>query len=64
MQEFVDSTNDIIWSPALICLCAGTALFSSILTRYVQVQVLREMPALLFSGLRTDPVPESAPARI
>ncbi len=62
MQEFVDFPNNIIWSPAFICLCAGSALFTSILTRFVQV--LREMPALLLSGSRTDPVPESAPARI
>ncbi|UTW04119.1 alanine:cation symporter family protein [Amphritea atlantica] len=54
MQEFVDFTNGIIWSPALIYLCLGAGLFYSILTRFVQVRMFREMWILLFSGRASE----------
>ena len=54
MQEFVDFTNGIIWSPALIYLCLGAGLFYSILTRFVQVRMFREMWILLFSGKASE----------
>lgn len=50
MQEIVDWLNGIIWSNALIFLCLGTGLFFSILTRFVQVRLFREMIRLLFSS--------------
>jgi AGCS family alanine or glycine:cation symporter len=54
VQEIVKLLNDIIWSPALIYLCLGTGLFFSILTRFVQVRLFREMWGLLFSGKSSD----------
>ncbi|HIG27295.1 MAG TPA: alanine:cation symporter family protein [Verrucomicrobiales bacterium] len=54
MQEIVNSLNSVIWSPALIYLCLGTGLFFSILTRFVQVRLFREMWGLLFSGKSSD----------
>jgi alanine or glycine:cation symporter, AGCS family len=50
MQEIVDSLNAVIWSPALVYLCLGAGLFFSIMTRFVQVRLFREMVHLLFSG--------------
>ncbi len=50
MQEIVDWLNGIIWSNALIFLCLGTGLFFSILTRFVQVRLFKEMIHLLFSS--------------
>ena len=50
MQQFVDSVNAWVWSPALIYLALGAGLFFSVLTRFVQVRLFREMVGLLFSG--------------
>ncbi len=54
MQEIVDWLNGIIWSNALIFLCLGAGLFFSILTRFVQVRLFREMIHLLFSSKESD----------
>ena len=54
MQEFVDSLNGIIWSPALVYLCLGVGLFFSIATRFVQVRLAGEMIRLLFTGRSSD----------
>ena len=40
MENFINSLNGIIWSPALIYLCLGAGLFYSVLTRFVQVRLL------------------------
>ena len=50
MQDFVNTLNSIIWSPALIYLCLGAGLFFSVLTRFAQVRHFREMVRLLLSG--------------
>lgn len=49
MQNFVDSINSVIWSPALIYLCLAAGLFYSITTRFVQVRHIKEMGRLLFT---------------
>lgn len=54
MQEIVDSLNSVIWSPALVYLCLGAGLFFSIMTRFVQVRLFREMINLLVSGKSSD----------
>jgi AGCS family alanine or glycine:cation symporter len=54
MQEIVDQLNSVIWSPALVYLCLGAGLFFSIMTRFVQVRLFREMVRLLFSGRASD----------
>ena len=54
MQEIVATINGYVWSEALIYLCLGTGLFFSILTRFVQVRLFREMIRLLFSGKESD----------
>lgn len=54
MQEIVDWLNGIIWSNALISLCLGAGLFFSILTRFVQVRLFKEMVRLLFASKESD----------
>ncbi|MGB5626304.1 MAG: alanine/glycine:cation symporter family protein, partial [Woeseiaceae bacterium] len=54
MQEIVDWLNGIIWSNALIFLCLATGLFFSILTRFVQVRLFKEMLRLLFSSKESE----------
>ena len=50
MQEFVDLINSYVWSPALVYLLLAAGLFFSVLTRFVQVRLFREMINLLFSS--------------
>ena len=54
ISEFVGCLNVIIWSEALIYLALGAGLFYSILTRFVQVRMFREMIRLLFSSKESE----------
>ena len=54
MQQLVDIINGFIWSNALIYLCLGAGLFFSIITRFVQVRLFKEMIRLLFSSKESD----------
>ena len=54
MQEIVGAINSWIWSPALIYLLLGVGLFFSILTRFVQARMFREMIRLLFSSKESE----------
>ena len=54
MQEIVTTLNDLIWSKALIYLCLGTGLFFSVMTRFVQARMFREMIRLLFSSKESE----------
>jgi len=54
MQEFVDSLNAIIWINWLITLALVAGLFFSVLTRFVQFRLFREMIHLLFSSKASD----------
>ena len=54
MQEIIATINGYVWSNALIYLCLGAGLFFSILTRFVQVRLFREMIRLLFSSKESD----------
>lgn len=54
MQDFVNSLNGIIWSPALIYLCLGAGLFFTVVTRFVQVRHFTEMCRLLLSGKSSE----------
>ncbi|MGI9238555.1 MAG: alanine/glycine:cation symporter family protein [Woeseiaceae bacterium] len=54
MQEIVTTINGYIWSPALIYLLLGTGLLFSVLTRFVQARLFREMIRLLFSSKESD----------
>lgn len=50
MQEFVNTINGIIWSPALIALCLGAGLYFSLRSRFLQVRHVREMVRLMLDG--------------
>ncbi len=54
VSGLVGCLNVIIWSEALIFLALGAGLFYSILTRFVQVRLFREMIRLLFSSKESD----------
>jgi len=54
MQTLVDTVNSWVWSPALVYLALGTGLFFSVLTRFVQVRLFREMVHLLFSSKESE----------
>jgi len=54
MQSIVETLNSYIWSPYLIFLALGAGAFFSILTRFVQVRMVREMWRLLLSGKSSD----------
>ena len=54
VSDLVGCLNVIVWSEALIYLALGAGLFYSILTRFVQVRMFREMIRLLFSSKESD----------
>lgn len=54
MEQLVATLNGIVWSPALIYLCLGAGLFYSVLTRFVQVRMFKEMCVLLFTNRNSD----------
>lgn len=54
MLEIVNFIDGWVWSKALIFLCLGAGLFFSILTRFVQVRMFREMIHLLFSSKESE----------
>jgi AGCS family alanine or glycine:cation symporter len=54
MQQIVDQINSYVWSPALVYLCLAAGLVFSILTRFVQVRLFKEMIRLLFSSKESE----------
>ena len=54
MQQFVSDVNAWVWSPALIYLALGVGLLFSVLTRFVQVRLFREMVSLLFANKSSE----------
>ena len=50
LPDFVDMANGFIWSNWLVGLCLAAGLFYSIMTRFVQVRLFKEMLRLLFKG--------------
>lgn len=54
MESLVNQINAVVWSDTLVYLCLGAGLFFSILTRFVQVRLFREMLHLLFASKSSD----------
>jgi len=50
MHEIVDTINSYVWSSALVYLCLGAGLFFSVMTRFAQVRLFKEMLRLLTRG--------------
>ncbi len=54
MQEIVGTLYNLVWSNALIAVCLGAGLFFSVLTRFVQLRLFREMLRLLFASKESE----------
>lgn len=53
-EEIINSINSVIWSNAMILLCAGAGIYFSIATKFLQFSNFRDMIRLLFSGGSTE----------
>ncbi len=54
MQDIIGSLSNLVWSNALVAICLGAGLIFSIMTRFVQIRLFREMIRLLFSSKESD----------
>ena len=54
MQDIIGSLSNLVWSNALVAICLGAGLIFSIMTRFVQVRLFREMIRLLFASKESD----------
>ncbi len=54
MQDIVGTLSNLVWSDALVAICLGAGLLFTVMTRFVQVRLFREMIRLLFSSKASD----------
>ncbi|MBQ0148581.1 MAG: alanine:cation symporter family protein [Flavobacteriaceae bacterium] len=54
MDTIINAINNIVWSNALIALCAITGIYFSFRTGFLQFTYIKDMINLLFSGKKTD----------
>ena len=54
MGNLVDSLNGILWSTPVIYTCLGVGLLFSILTRFLQVRLIKDMVMLMFEGKSSE----------
>lgn len=50
LQSLVDIVNTYVWGMPLIVLCLGAGVFFSIMTRFLQVRLIKDMVRQLFQG--------------
>lgn len=50
MEELVGKLVGIIWSPVMIYFCLGVGLLFSILTKFLQVRLIKDMVVQMFKG--------------
>ncbi|WP_136805567.1 alanine/glycine:cation symporter family protein [Desulfosediminicola flagellatus] len=50
MGQVIDFLNGIIWSKALVFLCLGAGVYFSILMKFPQVRLIKDMVGQLFHG--------------
>ena len=50
MDSFISQLYGIIWNNGLVYLCLGAGLFFSVITRFAQLRLLKEMVRLLFDN--------------
>jgi AGCS family alanine or glycine:cation symporter len=50
MGQVIDFVNGIIWSKALVFLCLGAGVYFSILLKFPQVRLIKNMVGQLFGG--------------
>lgn len=54
MEEFIGHLNDFLWGPWMIYGCLAVGLLFSILTRFVQVRLFKDMVGQIFKGEKSD----------
>ena len=54
MQDLIGTLSNFVWSDALVAICLGAGLLFTVLTRFVQVRLFREMIRLLFASKASD----------
>lgn len=54
MEQFVASWNEVLWSKWVIYIILGVGLIFSILTRFLQVRLLKDMVKLMFQGKSSE----------
>lgn len=50
MEQVINFLNGIIWSKALVFLCLGAGVYFSILMKFPQVRLIKDMVGQLFQG--------------
>jgi alanine or glycine:cation symporter, AGCS family len=50
VEEIVGKLVSILWSPVMIYFCLGVGLLFSILTRFLQVRLIKDMVVQMFKG--------------
>ena len=54
MEEFIGHINDFLWGPWMIYGCLAIGLLFSILTRFLQVRLVKDMVVQMFKGEKSD----------
>jgi len=54
MEATLNFLNDIIWSQWLVWLCLGTGIYFSVLMKFPQVRLIKDMVRQLFAGESSD----------
>ncbi len=54
MSQIINFLNNIIWSRALVYLCLGAGVFFSVMMKFPQVRLIRDMVDQLFAGESSD----------
>lgn len=54
MEQFINSLVGILWSSPMLYLVLGVGLFFSIITRFLQVRLIKDMVVQMFKGKSSD----------
>lgn len=54
MEEFIGQVNSFLWGPWMIYGCLAVGLLFSILTRFLQVRLIKDMVVQIFKGEKSD----------
>lgn len=54
LNDFVGWANNILWGPVMIYGILIVGLFFSILTKFAQVRLIKDMFILMFKGEKSD----------
>ena len=54
MEEFIGHINNFLWGPWMIYGCLAVGLLFSILTRFLQVRLVKDMVVQMFRGQKSD----------